>query len=88
MTTVPIFLHLGKSSKSEEHGPRYMIGKITSSKVKERILQEARSKRPQGVTLLNDFSKKTLERGAEKIPDMLNARRESKIGYMIMDKLG
>ena len=55
--------------------------------MKERILQEARTKRPEGVMFLNDFSKKTLERRAEKIPDMLNARREGKIAYMIMDKL-
>ena len=36
---------------------------------------------------LNDFLKKTLEHCAEKIPDMLNARRGGKIANMIIDKL-
>ena len=41
--------HLDKASKSEEQRPGPIIAKITSWKVKERILQEERSKRPQGV---------------------------------------
>ena len=54
--------HPAKASKSEEHGPMPIIAKITSWKMKEGVLQEARSKRSQGVMFLNDFLKNTLER--------------------------
>ena len=36
---------------------------------------------------LHDFSKGTLERRQELIPEMLEARKQGKIAYMVMDKL-
>ena len=60
---------------------------MSSWKTKERVLKEARSKKPKGVLFLNDFSKRILDRRAEQIPQILKARQESKVAYMVMDKL-
>ena len=67
--------------------PRPIVAKIQSWKTKERIIREARIKRPKGVQFLNDFSKRTLERRASHIPEMLEAREQRKVAYMIMDRL-
>ena len=67
--------------------PIGIVARISSWKTKERILKEARSKRPKGVLFLNDFSKRILDRRAEQIPQMLKARQECKVAYMVMGKL-
>ena len=51
---------------------------------KRRIIREARIKRPKGAQFLHDFSKRTLERRASHIPEMLEAREQGKVAYMIM----
>ena len=81
--------HLGNASqsKSKEQKPRPTVAKISSWKVKENILHEARRKRPEDIMFLHDLSKRTLERRQELIPKMLEARKQGKIAYMVMDKL-
>ena len=79
--------HLGNASQSREQKPRPIIAKISSWKVKENILREARRKRPEDIMFLHDLSKRTLERRQELIPEMLEARKQGKIAYMVMDKL-
>ena len=75
------------SPNQRETMPRPIVAKIQSWKTKERIIREARIKRPKGVQFLNDFSKRTLERRASHIPEMLEAREQGKVAYMIMDRL-
>ena len=36
---------------------------------------------------MGDFSRRPLERRASKIPEMLEARKEGKTAFMVMDKL-
>ena len=36
---------------------------------------------------MDDFSRRTLEKRASKIPEMLEARKERKTAFMIMDQL-
>ena len=79
--------HLGNASQSREQKPRPIVAKISSWKVKENILREARRKRPEDIMFLHDLSKRTLERRQELIPEMLEARKQGKIAYMVMDKL-
>ena len=55
--------------------------------MKETILKVARKKRPKGIQFMGDFSRRTLERRASKIPEMLEARKEGKTAFMVMDKL-
>ena len=78
--------HYG-TSQSREQKPRPIVAKISSWKVKENILREARRKRPEDIMFLHDLSKRTLERRQELIPEMLEARKQGKIAYMVMDKL-
>ena len=66
---------------------RPIIAKIQSWKTKETILKVARKKRPKGIQFMGDFSRRTLERRASKIPEMLEARKEGKTAFMVMDKL-
>ena len=56
-------------------------------KTKETILKVARKKRSKGIQFMGDFSRRTLERRASKIPEMLEARKEWKTAFMVMDKL-
>ena len=80
--------HLGNASQSREQKPRPIVAaKISSCKVKENVLREARRKRPEDIMFLDDLSKRTLERRQELIPEMLEARKQGKIAYMVMDKL-
>ena len=67
---------------------RPIIAKIQSSKTKIRIIREAKhSKTKRSTVPLTDFSKRTLERGASHIPEMLEeARKQEKVAYM-MDRL-
>ena len=66
---------------------RPIIAKIQSWKTKETILKVARKKRPKGIQFMGDFSRRTLERRASKIPEMLEARKKGKTAFMVMDKL-
>ena len=80
--------HLAQASNPEDgQRPRPIVARISSWKTKEHIPKEARSKKPKGVLFLNDFSKRILGRRAEQIPQMLKARQEGKVAYMVMDKL-
>ena len=75
-------------SASQEHrAPRPIIAKIQSWKTKEHILRVARKKKPRGVVFMGDFSKRTLEGRRSKILDMIEARRNGKTAFMVMDQL-
>ena len=67
--------------------PRHIVAKLTSWKQKETILKTARRKRPEGVIFYPDYTKRTLEKRADRIPEMLNARKQGKTAFFIMDKL-
>ena len=79
--------HLANASQSRERKPMPIVARISSWKVKENILREARRKRPEDIMFLHDLSKRTLKRRQELIPEMLEARKQGKIAYMAMDKL-
>ena len=74
--------HLGSAFKPTS---RPIIAKFQSWKVKENVLKQARRKRPKDVQFVNDYAKRTLERRAERIPKMLEARKNGKIAFMVMD---
>ena len=76
----------GDDSSASPNQRKQCLGRSSrkSWKTKERIIREARIKRPKGVQFFNDFSKRTLERRASHIPEMLEAREQRKVAYMIM----
>ena len=75
----------GSHANRGHHRP--IVARFRFWKEKENVIREARRKRPNGVQFLNDFARRTLDRRAEKIPEMLEHRRNGKTAFMIMDKL-
>ena len=78
--------HDGCASQSSGSS-RPIIPKIQSWKTKETILKVAWKKRPKGIEFMADFSRRTFKIRASKIPEMLEARKEGKAAFMVMDKL-
>ena len=72
-------------SYGKQHRP--MIAKFKSWKEKEKVVRVARKKKPKGIPFMNDLARRTLDRRAEKIPQMLEHRKNGKTAFMIMDKL-
>ena len=67
--------------------PRAIVVKLQSWKQKEKVLKQARLKRPKGVEFYPDYATRTLERRRQQIPTMLEARRQGKLAFFVMDKL-
>ena len=55
--------------------------------MKENILKTARKRKPKGIQCMGDFAKRTLDRRASMIPDMLEARKQGKVAFLVMDQL-
>ena len=79
--------HLGSASGNEEPSSRPIVTKIVSWKVKENILKMARQKKPKDIQFKHDFSQRTLDKRAAKIPRMLQERRKGNTAFLVMDKL-
>eukprot|EP00112_Aurelia_sp_Birch-Aquarium-sp1_P021286 Seg5693.3 transcript_id=Seg5693.3/GoldUCD/mRNA.D3Y31 product="hypothetical protein" protein_id=Seg5693.3/GoldUCD/D3Y31 len=78
----------GASSRMQNpNEPRPIIAKFLNWKDKERVLKQAREKKPQGIMFVADFSKRTLDKTRSKIPDLLEARKAGKTAYFVMDEL-
>ena len=67
--------------------PRPIIAKISSWKQKEQILRVAREKKPRGVMFYPDFAKRTLDRRAKRIPELMEHRKNGRIAYFVKDKV-
>ena len=80
------FHHLADGTKVKSR-PRPIVAKFLSWKDKERVLRSARSIKPDGVQFLEDFSKRTLDKRKEKIPELIAARKSGKRAFLVMDKI-
>ena len=69
------------------YGPRPIVAKFISWKQREKVLSSARQKRPEGVSFFPDLSQRTLQRHADQIPALIQARKEGEEAYFILDKL-
>ena len=70
---------VGKSNASTQNGKpktRTIVAKFSSWKQKEKILKIAREKRLDGLFFYPDFSQRTLNRRADQVPQMLEARAQ------------
>ena len=84
----PLGSHDGTGGDDE--GPKFtrpIVAKFTFWKQKENVLRAARQKKLNGVKLVPDFAKRTLDRRAEKIPELIKQRKMGKIAYLVMDKI-
>ena len=80
--------HVGSASQSQQReSSRPIVAKIKCWKMKENILRATRKRKPKGVQFMGDFAKRTLDRRASMIPNMLEARKEGKIAFLVMDQL-
>ena len=67
--------------------PRSIVAKCLSWKDKDQVLRSARSIKPDGVQFLEDFSKRTLDKRKEKIPELIAACKSGKRAFLVMDKI-
>ena len=63
------FHHLADGTKVRSR-PRPIVAKFLSWKDKDRVLRSARSIKSDGIQFLKDFSKRTLDKRKEKIPEL------------------
>ena len=86
----PLGSHDDASDNDDADRPkltRPIITKFMFWKQKERVLCAARQKKPKDIRLFPDFAKRTLDRHAEKIPELIEQRKKGKIAYLVMDKI-
>ena len=67
--------------------PRNIVAKFASWKAKENVLRKARSIRPKGIKFVADLSPKTMAKREAQVDDLLEARRNGKYAFFVMDKL-
>ena len=81
----PPFRHIDGAKVPSK--PRPTVVRFLSWKEKERVVRAARRIKPDGLKFFEDFSKKTLERRREKIPELIRKRKEGKNVFLVMDKI-
>ena len=67
--------------------PRPVVVRFTSWKQKEAILATARKIKPKEIKFCQDLSSRTLQRRAEKIPQLIRERKKGNIAYLVLDRL-
>ena len=67
--------------------PRTVICKLYDWKLKERLLKDARRKKPDGLFIKEDFADQTMKTRKALMPRLLEAKKQGKIAYFIVDKL-
>ncbi len=67
--------------------PRPIVAKFQSWKQKEMVLKKAREVKPQNIKFVADFSKLTLSRRREQVPDLIKARKAGHTAYFVADRL-
>ena len=74
-----------RSGQAEE--PRPIVAKFSKWKEKEIVLKKAREIKPQGVRFLADLSSRTIQKRSDQVPKLLEARRQGKVAFFVLDKL-
>ena len=63
-------------------------GQGANNKIKKSaVIKDAQKKKPKDISFKEDFSNRVLERRAQLIPEMLNARAQGRVAYLVMDRL-
>ena len=86
----PLALGSHDRTGGDDEGSKFtrpIVAKFTIWKQKENVLRVARQKKLIGIKLVPDFAKRTLDRRAEKIPELIKQRKMGKIAYLVMDKI-
>ena len=67
--------------------PRPIIIRFQSWKDKEMVVKKVRQLKPENIQFYKDYSKRTLDRRKEKIPELIQARKIGKKAFLVMDPL-
>ena len=51
------------------------------------MIKAAKQIRPKGIKFYEDFSKRTLERRRQNIPELIKARKKGQKAFLVMNKL-
>ena len=83
----PKFRHIEGYNNREQACSRPIVIRFQSSKGEEMVVRAARRIRPEAMQFFEDFSKRTLGRRKENIPELIKKRKEGKKVFLIKDKL-
>ena len=63
-----------------------IVTKLSSYKMKERILAEAKKRKPNGIQIYEDFSKATVEIRKKNWKKVKELRAQNKYAFLVYDK--
>ena len=78
--------HLENGSKITSK-PRPIVARFAFWKQKDQVVRAARESKPKDVQFLEDYSKKTLEKRRELIPELIAERKKGRRAFLVMDRL-
>lgn len=76
-----------KTTKNGTDHPRTIVAKFANCKTKEIVLKKARLILPPGIKFVPDLSPKTLAKRDAQVGNLLEARRNGKHAFFVLDKL-
>ena len=80
----PSLRHDGSNVKVR---PRPIIVRFQSWKDKEMVVKKAGQLKPESIQFYEDYSKRTLDRRKEKIPELIQGRKRGKRSFLVKDRL-
>ena len=78
--------HLENGSKITSK-PRPIVARFAFWKQKDQVIRAARESKPKDIQFLEDYSKKTLEKRRELIPELIAERKKGRRAFLVMDRL-
>ena len=66
---------------------RTIVAKLSSFKMKERILAEAKKRKPKGIQIYEDFLKATVEMQKKNLEIVKELRAQNKYAILVYDKI-
>ena len=75
------------AGRRKDEGPRPIVAKMQGWKQNSAVIKDAQKKEPKDISYKVDFSNRVLERRAQLIPEILSARAQGHVVYLVMDRL-
>lgn len=76
-----------QATNGTQSKPRTVICKMKDWKQKESIVKTARRMKPTGILIFDDISSETRRKQKEQLPRLIDAKKQGKIAYFVLDKL-
>ena len=83
---------VGRSRPSDRHDwskvkPRPIVARFQFWKQKDHVIRAARKSKPKNIKFYEDFAKATLDRRRERIPELIQRRKDGQRVFLVMDKI-